>query len=163
VSIRGGIAFAFGFRAAILAGTLLALTATAQTPTNTYTPAAPVARLITIGTSDNGPATITGAPGSVEADAWVTVTNSRTSQSVTVGADAAGAFTAALGAQPGDTLSIFATDRAGNAGPAITLQVSSLSVSITSPATGTTVPSDSITVRGTFQGRGATRGWWSTV
>jgi hypothetical protein len=119
---------------------------------DTVPPAAPVARLITIGASDSGPATIAGVPGSVEADAWVTVTNSRTSESVTVGADAAGAFTAALATQSGDTLSIFATDRAGNAGPTMTLQVSSMSVSITSPTAGATLPSDHVTVRGTFQG-----------
>lgn len=119
---------------------------------DTTPPAAPVARLITIGTSANGAANIAGRAGSVEAGAWATMTNSRTGESAAVASDALGAFTAALAAQSGDSITIHATDRAGNAGPAITLPVSSMSVSITAPTDGTTVQSDRVTVHGTFQG-----------
>lgn len=63
---------------------------------------------------DGDTATVTGAAGSVEADAAVVITNERTGEQVTVIADADGAFSANLAAEPGDTFTITARDAAGN-------------------------------------------------
>jgi RHS repeat-associated protein len=58
---------------------------------------------------------IRGQVGSAEPGARVTVTNTRTGQTVTVHAENDGSFTLVLAAQVGDVLSIVAVDAAGNA------------------------------------------------
>ncbi len=58
--------------------------------------------------------TITGSASSVEGGAQVTLTNPRTNETVMVSANADGSFTAQLGAQAGDQLSIVVSDSAGN-------------------------------------------------
>ncbi|WP_067560891.1 RHS repeat-associated core domain-containing protein [Halofilum ochraceum] len=63
---------------------------------------------------DGNAATVTGAAGSVEPDAALVITNERTGARVTVIADAEGAFSATLAAEPGDTFSVTARDAAGN-------------------------------------------------
>jgi hypothetical protein len=78
---------------------------------------------ITVGPLTNGHVTITGTAGSVEGGAQVTLTNTRTGQTVTVTANADGSFTAQIDAQAGDTLTILVTDAAGNVSPPNTLTV----------------------------------------
>src|SRR5262249_31523696 len=68
---------------------------------------------LTVGPVTNGQVTLTGAPGSVEGGARVTLRNTRTGQQVTVVATTAGAFTATLAAQPGDGVTLTVTDTAG--------------------------------------------------
>jgi hypothetical protein len=108
---------------------------------------------ITIGPITNGQVTITGSAGSVEGGATVTITNPRTNEVVTVTANADGSFTAQIGAQVGDSLSIVVTDSAGNASPIRTLQLAAaLQLAITSPAVGTSIVSNRVRVTGTVQG-----------
>jgi len=118
---------------------------------DTVAPAVPNVQLILAGLLTGSPATVLGLAGSVEADGLVTATDTRTSQAVTVTAGDAGDFLAHLTAQAGDTLSIFVTDRAGNVGPAGTLQVASIVTSVSDTVTGVTSGAGDITVRGTFQ------------
>jgi PKD repeat protein len=80
---------------------------------------------ITVGPITNGQVTITGSAGSVEGGATVTITNPRTNEVVTVTANADGSFTAQLGAQASDTLSIVVTDGAGNASAPGTVTIGS--------------------------------------
>jgi RHS repeat-associated protein len=63
-----------------------------------------------------GQATVTGAAGSAEAGAALTVTDSRGGQAAQATVATNGSFSAILVAQPGDTLVLVATDAAGNRG-----------------------------------------------
>jgi hypothetical protein len=83
------------------------------------------AAAVTVGSVSNGQVTLTGAPGSVEPQAQVRLTNTRTGQVVTVRATASGSFTATLLAQGGDGLSLTSIDAAGNIGAPLTLTVGS--------------------------------------
>jgi YD repeat-containing protein len=89
-------------------------TVTLTVTLDTAAPADPNPDLITIGDPVNGQVTVTGQAGSVEAGATVTITNVRTGESVTVTADANGAFNATLGGQTGDSYDIVVADAAGN-------------------------------------------------
>ena len=82
---------------------------------DTVPPVIPQENLITI-TAGTNSFTVTGQAGSVEAGATVTITNLRTGESVTVTADNTGSFTGQIAGQSGDTLSIAASDVAGNTG-----------------------------------------------
>ncbi len=78
-------------------------------------PAAPDPGLIQISPPDAaGQVSISGGAGSVEGNATVMVTNLRTGETVTVSADATGAFTATLGGQSGDSYRVVVEDAAGN-------------------------------------------------
>jgi len=82
-------------------------------------PAAPDPGLIQIGPPDAaGQVTVSGSAGAVEPGATVTVTNLRTGESVTVSAEATGAFSATLGGRSGDRYRIVVEDAAGNTGAA---------------------------------------------
>lgn len=81
---------------------------------DTTPPAAPDLGLITVSDVVDGEVTVTGSAGSVGADSLVTATNTRTQETVTVTAGADGSFTAQIAAQPGDAVTIVATDSAGN-------------------------------------------------
>ncbi|WP_303900977.1 NHL domain-containing protein [Thiohalomonas denitrificans] len=59
-------------------------------------------------------AIVTGLAGSAEPGTTVTVTNTRTGESVTVTVGEDGSFTMAIAAEPGDVLEIRVVDRAGN-------------------------------------------------
>ena len=120
-----------------------------QTPT-TIPPPTPNMQLVAMGLLGGGPASVIGFAGSVEADGLVTVTNSRTGETVTVNADGIGAFAAALAAQAGDPLSLFVTDRAGNTGPPRTRQVGSVVVGVSDTVSGVTSAGGEITIRGTL-------------
>ncbi len=64
---------------------------------------------------ENDHATLTGAAGSVEGNAFVRITNKRTGESVRVKAAADGSFIASLNAMAGDLFEIVVEDGAGNA------------------------------------------------
>ena len=81
---------------------------------DTTPPTAPVPGLITVSDVINGEVTVAGAPGSIDAGTLVTVTNTRTQETITVVAGADGSFTAHITALPGDGVVIFAMDSAGN-------------------------------------------------
>lgn len=120
---------------------------------DTIPPIAPTPGQLTVGPVTNGQVTITGTAGSVEGATRVTITNTRTGETVTVTATAEGSFTAQLVAQAGDSLSITVMDAAGNVSPTATMLVGvPLSVRITHPSTGSTVESDQLLVQGTFTG-----------
>ncbi|MDD3519346.1 MAG: Ig-like domain-containing protein, partial [Chromatiales bacterium] len=72
------------------------------------------AELLTFAANDDGTTTISGAAGSVEAGASVIVTNLRTGTSVSVKANAEGAFTIRIETLSGDGLLITVRDAAGN-------------------------------------------------
>jgi hypothetical protein len=110
---------------------------------------------ITVGPIINGQVMLTGSAGSVEGGATVTITNSRTNEVVTVTANADGSFSAQIGVQAGDSLSIIVTDSAGNNSAPGTVTVGgnvSVVVTITSPAAGVALTSNQALVRGTVIG-----------
>lgn len=88
--------------------------ATAQFIIDTVPPPPITQAALTVGPVTNGQVTITGAAGSTEGGALVTIVNTCTGQQVTVRATAAGGFTATLAAQPGDGVTLTSTDTAGN-------------------------------------------------
>lgn len=101
---------------------------------DTVAPAAIAAGALAVSEVVNGQVTVSGAAGSTEAGARVTLTNRRTGQAVSVVADASGAFTAQLAALGGDELQVAAADAAGNTSPPATA------------ATPITIPPDPATV-----------------
>ena len=80
----------------------------------------------------------------------MTVTNTRTAETVTVDANHAGEFLASMSAQGGDTLSIVVTNREGNSGPPGTKQVGNVIVSLTDTMQAVTVAGGELTARGTL-------------
>ena len=80
---------------------------------DTQPPAMPITTRVSVQMKGDE-AVLTGKVGAVEAGTTVIITNNRTGQSVSVQADANGAFTASLAAQAGDTFSVQAGDVAGN-------------------------------------------------
>jgi RHS repeat-associated protein len=93
---------------------------------DTLAPAIPDIGLIGLSAPINGEVTVTGQPGSVEPNSRVTITNTRTGQSITVTADANGTFVASIAAQDGDSLSVQVTDAAGNTSEAASKTISNL-------------------------------------
>ncbi|MGH9892172.1 MAG: Ig-like domain-containing protein, partial [bacterium] len=104
----------YTFRASDAAGH--ASTASTRITLDTLAPPAPVPDLVSIGHPAGGLATVSGGPGSVEPYAEVTVTNTRTGESVTVTAESDGRFSTAIAAAVGDVLHIDAADAVGNHG-----------------------------------------------
>ncbi|MDA3932836.1 MAG: hypothetical protein PF630_00595, partial [Gammaproteobacteria bacterium] len=88
---------------------------------DTVPPAAPDPTRISVAATGDGQVHIIGEPGSVEALVLVTVTNQRTGASITVQADAAGAFSAQLEGVSGDSFFIIVQDAAGNTGAGVEL------------------------------------------
>lgn len=112
--------------------------------------------LVTYSILNGGNVTVTGGAGASEADARIYVANARTGETTLVIVDAEGAFTASIAAQPGDMLTLVATDALGNqtawnqevvAGAAV-----ALSISATTPSDGVTINGTQITISGLFQG-----------
>ena len=99
------------------------LPATLRITVDTVPPLPPNLGQLTVGPVSNGQVMVTGAVGSVEGGATVTITNPRTGETETVTANADGSFTAQLAAQAGDQLSVVVTDAAGNTSPAGQLPV----------------------------------------
>lgn len=85
----------------------------------------------------NTNAIVSGENGSVEAGATLTIKNVRTGITISVVANALGAFTAQIAGVAGDVFEIIVQDRAGN---------QSTPVEITSAAPGDTLPPDPTTV-----------------
>jgi RHS repeat-associated protein len=83
---------------------------------------APDSSKITIASAAIGTAKIKGTAGSVTANATVSIKSLLTGQSVDVSADSAGAFAAQINANPGEKVSVAASN-AGGAGPAVILTV----------------------------------------
>lgn len=120
---------------------------------DTAPPPVPDSGLISVGAVTNGQVTVSGASGSVEGGAQVTLTNTRTGETVTVTAATDGSFSALLAAEAGDSLSIVATDMAGNASPTGAVQVASdVSVTITEPQDGASITQNWVLVRGSLEG-----------
>lgn len=119
---------------------------------DTVPPAAPAAAAISVEQLPEGRIAMTGAAGAVEGGSTVRITNTRTGQSVTVTAAADGSFTAVIAGEPGDELSVAATDRAGNSGPAVTVELPAAGgLTILQPADGATVPMDRVVVSGILE------------
>jgi RHS repeat-associated protein len=117
---------------------------------------------ITVGPITNGQVTITGSVGSVEGNAQVIITNPRTGESLTVTANADGSFTAQLGAQTGDQLSIVVTDSAGNTSTSSTLTiipVAPLTVSVAASAPSGAAPFAVMLTAVASQTSGVTYAW----
>ncbi|MGQ0595104.1 MAG: NHL domain-containing protein, partial [Gammaproteobacteria bacterium] len=91
-------------------------TASTRITLDTLAPLAPVPDRVSIGDPAGGSVTVTGGPGSVEPYAEVTITNTRTGESVTVTAESDGSFRTVIAAEAGDVLHIEAADPAGNHG-----------------------------------------------
>jgi RHS repeat-associated protein len=90
---------------------------------DTTPPAAVDTAKVTVSAPQGGQVTVAGATGAVEGSASVRITNTRTTDSITVVADAGGGFSATLGATAGDTLTLVAIDAAGNVSPASAVTV----------------------------------------
>jgi RHS repeat-associated protein len=87
-------------------------------------PPAPIENTsIQVSDVSEGQVQVSGRVGSVEPGANVTITNTRTGQTVTVQAQSDGSFTLLLAAQSGDILSIVTSDGAGNASSPSTIEV----------------------------------------
>ncbi len=93
---------------------------------DTQPPAAPNADFITVSPLSDGTVRIDGAAGGVEAWSTVTVDNETSGASLTVLALIDGVLSATIAAAPGDGLTLYASDRAGNRGPSITLSIEDL-------------------------------------
>ena len=104
---------------------------------DTVPPAAANAGLIEFSAVENGAVTLSGAAGSVESGATVSVTNLRSLGVVSVLAGVDGSFTLTIGAEGGDSLSLVVSDPAGNSSTAIELLV---------PGGGEELPPDPATV-----------------
>ncbi|MHB8425962.1 MAG: Ig-like domain-containing protein, partial [Gammaproteobacteria bacterium] len=81
---------------------------------NTVPPADVNNGLISVTGPTNGQVTITGKAGSVAPNVNVTITDTKTSQSITVAANGDGSFIANLAASSNDSLQVTETDRWGN-------------------------------------------------
>jgi RHS repeat-associated protein len=78
---------------------------------------------VAVASAAGGRVTVSGSAGSAEAGALLTATDNRTGQAAQVTVAADGTFIASLAAQPGDQLTLVATDAAGNRGAPVTLTV----------------------------------------
>lgn len=134
-------------------GTLIQQTVNLTLDTNA--PNAPDAGAITL-TAGTGIVTVTGAPGSVEGTATVTVTNARSGESTTAVTQPDGSFTLDIAVETGDELAIFVTDGGGqesarswvNAGGTVPLP----GAGIISPADGASLFGNAVNVTGVVQG-----------
>jgi len=84
---------------------------------DTLLPEPVVDSLLSVSAVVDAQVSIDGQAGSVEANSYVTVTNQNSGKSTTVRADAKGAFTLKIAAQPGDILNIVISDSATNKSP----------------------------------------------
>jgi hypothetical protein len=89
-------------------------TTTAGITLDTVPPPAPDTAQIQVSSPESGMATVTGLAGSVESNAILVLTNTRTGGSVTVTANSDGSFSAEIAAHTGDILEIRLLDAAGN-------------------------------------------------
>lgn len=120
---------------------------------DTQVPAAVQMGSVSVSEPSNGIVNVTGAAGSVEAGARVTLTNTRTGDIVMATANSLGAFNANIAAQGGDTLTIRVNDTAGNMSNVTSLALgSSIAIHIATPIPGTVFQTDRITVAGHYSG-----------
>lgn len=84
-------------------------------------PNTPVASLINRSNAQNGIISLQGNAGSVDADISVSISNSRTAETVTVIANADGSFSAQIAGENDDVLSIITIDSAGNESNAVNI------------------------------------------
>jgi len=119
-------------------------------------PASPDTTLIGVGTPAGGTVTVSAQAGSATEGDTVTLTNSRTGESVQTTVAVDGSYSAAIGAQDGDVIVILITDPAGNTAASRILQVAGtppvLGLTVTAPLNGSTIADDRVGVGGTFQG-----------
>lgn len=123
---------------------------------DTTPPLNPNIGLVTFGPLSGGTVTVIGSAGAVEPGAEVHVANARTGAVTTAIADAQGAFGLAIAAQPGDTLTLVATDDLGNQTAWDQQTVAgtppALSIGATNPIDGATVTAAQTAISGDFQG-----------
>ena len=123
---------------------------------DTTPPINPNIGLVTFGPLSGGTVTVIGSAGAVEPGAEIHVANARTGAVSTAIADAQGAFGLAIAAQPGDTLTLVATDDLGNQTAWYQETVAgtppALSIGATIPIDGTTVTAAQTAISGDFQG-----------
>ena len=92
---------------------------------DTQAPGIPVLSLITFTILANGDVLVTVATGSSEPGSTIVITNPRTGETFIVVVNADGSFSIIVKAQPGDQLSIVATDVAGNASDPVSVTTGS--------------------------------------
>ena len=123
---------------------------------DTTPPADPDMGLVTFGPLVDGAVTVTGAAGAIDAGAFVYVANARTGQIAVVSAGGNGAFSASIAAQPGDTLTLVATDGLGNqtawTQEAVAGTPPEFAIIETDPPNGALVQGNRATITGRFQG-----------
>jgi len=90
---------------------------------DTQPPAAPVVGSITVSTPMGGRATVSAAPGAVEAGSAVTITNSRSGVSASTTAAANGSFSLQIAASGGEALNVVVADAATNRSAPVTVNV----------------------------------------
>jgi len=101
---------------------------------DTVVPGIAVGSLVTVGRSVDGEAAVTGAAGSVEANAWVVVTNVRTGETFSALSGTDGSFSIKISAASGDALSITVRDAAGNTGGGLSVNVANSAAADSIPA-----------------------------
>ncbi|HEY5601771.1 MAG TPA: hypothetical protein VIM41_01555 [Gammaproteobacteria bacterium] len=120
---------------------------------DTIPPLIPNEALISLSDIVNGDTVITGSNQSVESNVLVSVTNNSTNDTNTAQSQIDGRFTLLIAANPGDILTLIATDSATNQSDALNLQIpsgSGLPIQIDYPQQDDILNSHSVSVSGTF-------------
>ena len=119
-------------------------------------PTIPDTGQITVGTPSGGLVTVSAPAGNATAGDTVTLTNTRTGESVQTTVNGDGSYVVDIGAQAGDSIVILITDPVGNATASRILQVAgtapALGLTVVAPLDGSTINDDRAGVIGTFQG-----------
>jgi len=119
-------------------------------------PAIPDTSQIDVGDSTGGISSISAPVGSATSGDTVSLTNSRTGESVQVLVAADGSYSTTIGSQDGDEIVILINDPAGNTTASRILQVAgtapAVSLSLIPSLDGSTVDEDHVAVSGTFTG-----------
>jgi len=119
-------------------------------------PAPPDTAQVTVGAPSGGQVTVSAPAGAATPGDTVTLTNSRTGQSVQATVAADGSYSLQIGAQAGDEIVIVISDSAGNAAPSRLLKVAgtapALALSVTAPLDGSSIADDRVGVSGTYAG-----------
>lgn len=114
--------------------------------------------LLTYAEDTAGNITVTGSDGSTSAGSEITLVNDRTGETVSVYADASGAFALVIGGAEGDHISVLTRDDLGNSSDwsSYTVQTAAptpvLNVHVDSPLDGATIQSPYTSVSGLVEG-----------
>jgi len=119
-------------------------------------PAIPDTGQIAVGNPGGGQVMVSAPAGNATAGDTVTLTNTRTGESVQTTVSGDGSYAANIGAQTGDDIVILITDPVGNTTASRILQVAgtapALGLSVLTPLAGSTVNESHVGVSGTYQG-----------